>query len=80
MNLLSSLNDNSIDILVFNPPYVPTEDDEIFSSGIEASWAGGKRGRRIIDKFIPVVKVFIYFKNKYSYQLIIPINFTNRTS
>jgi len=40
---------NKVDVILFNPPYVPTEDDEIHGKGIEISWAGGVNGRRIID-------------------------------
>lgn len=31
------------DIMIFNPPYVPTGSEEVGSSGIEASWAGALR-------------------------------------
>ena len=48
---------NSIDILIFNPPYVPTPSEEICGNGIEVSWAGGINGREVIDKFIPKINV-----------------------
>ena len=47
----------SVDILLFNPPYVPTESDEVCGTGIEASWAGGVDGREVIDRFIPLLNV-----------------------
>ncbi|CAL8466125.1 g5661 [Coccomyxa elongata] len=45
----------AVDLLVFNPPYVPTPDEEVLRSGIAQAWAGGNRGRIVIDKFLPVV-------------------------
>ncbi|KAH9395180.1 HemK methyltransferase member 2 [Tyrophagus putrescentiae] len=53
-SLTEALNDRlerSIDLLLFNPPYVPTADEEIHP-GLPASWAGGLCGRKIIDQFL----------------------------
>jgi release factor glutamine methyltransferase len=44
-----------VDFVIFNPPYVPTPDEEVSGNGIEASWAGGERGRRVIDRAIPQI-------------------------
>lgn len=44
------------EVVVFNPPYVPTDDDELRRAytelDIAASWAGGKDGRVVIDSFL----------------------------
>ncbi|KAK9902136.1 hypothetical protein WJX75_005536 [Coccomyxa subellipsoidea] len=45
----------AVDLLVFNPPYVPTPDEEVLRTGIAQAWAGGYRGRVIIDRFLPLV-------------------------
>jgi release factor glutamine methyltransferase len=52
-SLLSRFS-NMCDIVLFNPPYVPTPDEEVNVDGdIAAAWAGGEDGRRVIDRFVP---------------------------
>lgn len=46
-----------VDVLVFNPPYVPTDASEIGGCGIAASWAGGKDGMEVTNRLLPVLKV-----------------------
>ena len=39
-----------IDLLIFNPPYVPTDPQS--GTGIAASWAGGEDGVQVTKRFI----------------------------
>ena len=43
-NLFSDIEEK-FDIIVFNPPYLPTEGEDI-------AWDGGENGTRIIEKFL----------------------------
>lgn len=51
------------DVVVFNPPYVPTDDYEFQQSlqvrDISASWAGGRHGREVIDRFLRTVGSYL---------------------
>ncbi|CAK9315669.1 unnamed protein product [Citrullus colocynthis] len=49
----------SVDVLVVNPPYVPTPEDEVGRGGIAAAWAGGENGRSVINRILPVADVLL---------------------
>jgi len=53
---LSTRLHNSVDLLVFNPPYVPTESEEAQQGQecgqISSSWAGGFDGMEVTNKLL----------------------------
>ena len=57
MDLIFSFQNGNVDVLLFNPPYVPTDEEEVGSHGIEASWAGGLDGRSVVNRLLPRIKV-----------------------
>lgn len=44
-------NRAKFDLILFNAPYLPSEDAEE-TSWLESAWSGGPSGRRIIDRFV----------------------------
>ncbi len=42
-----------LDLIVFNPPYVPSPDDELGHTNITASWAGGAIGTCVLEDLVP---------------------------
>lgn len=52
--------DGKVDVLIFNPPYVPSEREEITHGDMLAkSYAGGDRGREVLDRFIPDIPTLL---------------------
>jgi release factor glutamine methyltransferase len=51
-SLFTALNPNAIfDLILFNAPYLPSEEGEA-ASWIDRAWAGGAKGREVVDRFI----------------------------
>ncbi|GMT16189.1 hypothetical protein PFISCL1PPCAC_7486 [Pristionchus fissidentatus] len=46
---------NSIDVLLFNPPYVPTDENEVDASDLSRCWAGGSRGVSTLNRLLPLI-------------------------
>jgi len=52
-NLLTALNTTALfDVILFNAPYLPSEQYEL-KTWLGHAWAGGPTGRDVIDRFIP---------------------------
>lgn len=51
-----------VDVLLFNPPYVPTESDEVADAqdvaSIQGSWAGGLSGMEITNRVLDNLEVW----------------------
>eukprot|EP00033_Pygsuia_biforma_P004424 GCRY01004848.1.p1 GENE.GCRY01004848.1~~GCRY01004848.1.p1 ORF type:complete len:219 (+),score=43.38 GCRY01004848.1:192-848(+) len=54
-NLLSCFTKECVDVLVFNPPYVPSDSEEIEKDYFARAYAGGVDGREVIDKVLPML-------------------------
>ena len=55
-NLFEPVKDERFDLILFNTPYLPTEDDEKLDNELNAAFDGGPEGRETIDQFLEEVK------------------------
>jgi release factor glutamine methyltransferase len=68
-DLLSCLRASvRVDVLVFNPPYVPTDKEDAWAGQVAYAWKGGIRGMEITWKVLdslPVISLFgsIWYKD-----------------
>lgn len=51
-NLFSPVGEKRFDAILFNPPYLPTSDDEKLKGGLNRAFDGGKDGRETLDRFL----------------------------
>lgn len=58
-----------VDIILFNPPYVPTDMEEVLSArrdhGISGSWAGGADGMEITNQLLRDVEDLLSERGKF---------------
>lgn len=72
--------EGKVDVLIFNPPYVPTPDEEVGSRGIEASWAGGSNGRVVLDRALPQIARLLAFPHGVAYVVTVDDNYPEQIS
>ncbi len=51
-NLFEPVENRKFDVILFNTPYLPTEDDEVIDDTINYAFDGGLNGRKVIDIFL----------------------------
>ena len=51
-NLFEPVKNRKFDVILFNTPYLPTEDDEVIDDTINYAFDGGLNGRKVIDLFL----------------------------
>ncbi len=51
-NLFDPVKNEKFDLIIFNPPYLPTRKKDSIESDLELAWNGGTDGRKVINRFI----------------------------
>ena len=51
-NLFEPVENRKFDVILFNTPYLPTEEDEVLDNTINYAFDGGLNGRKVIDMFL----------------------------
>ena len=51
-NLFEPVKSRKFDVILFNTPYLPTENDDIIDDDLNYAFDGGADGRKVIDLFL----------------------------
>jgi len=54
-DLVAPLRDDAVDVVTFNPPYLPTAPDHEWDDWMETALSGGEDGRAVVDPFVDAV-------------------------
>ena len=54
-NLFEPVKNRKFDVILFNTPYLPTEEGEVLEDTINYAFDGGLNGRKVIDLFLDEV-------------------------
>ena len=55
-NMFEPVKNRKFDVILFNTPYLPTEEGEVIDDTINYAFDGGLNGRKVIDLFLNEVK------------------------
>ena len=55
-NLFEPVKNRKFDVILFNTPYLPTEEGEVIDDTINYAFDGGLNGRKVIDVFLNEVE------------------------
>lgn len=55
-NLFEPVKDRKFDVILFNTPYLPTDNDDVIEDNLNYAFDGGLNGRKVIDLFLDEVK------------------------
>ena len=55
-NLFEPVKNRKFDVILFNTPYLPTEEGEVLEDNLNYAFDGGLNGRKVIDLFLNEVK------------------------
>jgi release factor glutamine methyltransferase len=58
-DLFDPVKGKKFDIILFNTPYLPTNEEERIDDELEAAWDGGPDGRAVINRFIGEVSDYL---------------------
>ena len=54
-NLFEPVKNRKFDVILFNTPYLPTEDGDVIDDTLNYAFDGGLNGRKVIDMFLDEV-------------------------
>lgn len=55
-DLFEPVKDDTFDLILFNTPYLPTNESERVGDELDDAWDGGSDGREVIDRFLEGLK------------------------
>ncbi|MFB6270190.1 MAG: HemK2/MTQ2 family protein methyltransferase [Halobacterium sp.] len=54
-DLVSPFRDDAFDVVLFNPPYLPRDEDAARDDWMEVALSGGETGREVVEPFLDAV-------------------------